>query len=124
MLRLLCVLRFSVFLLWVGSRSQHRKIHPAFPGGLDRDLVACIRVTHDSGPRIGGEHSCQAAISHLRTIGDCDHAGMDRVSDPDAATMMEGDPTRATRGIEHGVKQRPIRDRVAPVPHGLGFPVG
>ena len=67
--------------------------------------------------------SSRSAASALPSASD-DHAGVDRVADPDAAAVMDADPRRARRRIEERVEDRPVGDRVGAVPHRLGLAVG
>ncbi len=76
------------------------------------------------GSRIGGEHALQPPAARLGAIGHHHHPGMLRVADADAAAVMNGNPGRARRRIEHRVEQRPIGDGVRPVAHGFGFAIG
>ena len=57
-------------------------------GGVDRLLVASVRVPHHTGARIGREHALEAPIGVGRIVGDDDHARVDRVADPDATTVV------------------------------------
>src|SRR5437667_288895 len=43
--------------------------------------------------------------------------------DPTVAAMVDRSPTRAGRGIEHGVQKRPVGNRVAAVAHRLSLAV-
>ena len=52
-----------------------------------------------------------------------DHAGVDRVADPDAAAVMHAHPRRTRCDIEQGVQDRPVGDRIGAVAHRLGLAV-
>ena len=56
-------------------------------------------------------------------VGDGNLAGVDGPADADAAAVVDGDPGGAGGGVEQGVEQRPVGNRVRPVGHGLGLPV-
>ena len=58
------------------------------------------------------------------SVGDDDHARVDRVPDADPAAVVERDPGRAGRRVEQRVQDRPVRDRVRAVAHALGLAVG
>src|SRR5207249_253605 len=48
-----------------------------------------------------------------RSVGDDDHARVDRVADADATAVMHRDPARTCRGVHERVEDRPVRDRIA-----------
>ena len=52
------------------------------------------------------------------------HAGVLRIAHADAAAVVERHPSRARRGVEQRVEQRPVADGVAAVLHALGLAVG
>ena len=57
-------------------------------------------------------------------VGDNDHAGVNRVANPDPSTVVHGDPRRAASGVEQGVQDWPVGDRVRAVAHAFGLAVG
>ena len=66
----------------------------------------------------------QPAVGLARAVGDDHHAGVQRVADADAAAVVHRHPGRAGRGVQQGVQQRPVGDRVAAVAHAFGLAVG
>ncbi len=59
---------------------------------MNRSLVPRIRVTHYSGPRIGGENALQTFGRSWCAIGDDDHSAVQRVADSDSAAVMKRNP--------------------------------
>jgi hypothetical protein len=91
--------------------------------GLDRLVVARVEVAEDARAGIGRQHALEP-LGHLgRTVGHNDHARVDRVSDPDAAAMVDADPGRAGGHVQQGVQDRPVGDRVGAVLHGFRLAV-
>ncbi len=66
--------------------------------------------------------SSRSAAS-VGAVGDDDHAGVDRVADPDAAAVVDADPGRARGDVQQRVQDRPVGDRVGAVAHRLGLAV-
>src|SRR5688572_32495463 len=81
-------------------------------------------MTHHPGAGVRRKYALEPTTARLGTIGDDDHAGVNRVSYPVAAAMVERDPAGAACRVEHGVEERPVRDRVRSVLHRLGLAVG
>ena len=92
--------------------------------GVERLVVAGVGMAHDAGARIGGEHPLEPLRRIRAAVGEHDHAGMDRVADPDAAAVVDADPGRARRRVQERVQDRPVGDRVGAVAHRLGLAVG
>src|SRR5262249_19713518 len=63
----------------------HRHFHVFFLGELSRIFIACVSMPNDAHPWIGGQHALDPLRHHLRSIGDCDLPGMQRVADADSA---------------------------------------
>jgi hypothetical protein len=57
-------------------------------------------------------------------VGDAHLAGVQRAADADAATVVDRHPGGAGGGVDQGVEQRPVGDRVGAVEHRLGLAVG
>src|SRR5688572_31079142 len=52
-------------------------------------LFRSVGVPHDARAGIGCEHPLEPFRRVVGPVGDYDHAGMDRVSDPDAAAVVD-----------------------------------
>jgi hypothetical protein len=65
-------------------------------------------VAHDAGARVGREHSLESLCRVGAAVGEHDHAGVDRVADPDAAAVVDADPGRARRRVQERVQDRPV----------------
>ena len=85
--------------------------------------VAGVEVAHDAHAGVGREHALEALRRLVGAVGDDDHAGVDRVADPDAAAVVDADPGRARRHVDERVQDRPVGDRVGAVAHRLGLAV-
>ena len=85
--------------------------------------VAGVGVTHDARARVGGQHPLEPFGCVGRAVGDDDHAGVDRVADPDPAAVVDADPGRARGDVQQGVQDRPVGDRVGAVGHRLRLAV-
>ena len=105
------------------SRGPHRDADAALVGDLERALVAGIGVADDAHAGIGGQDALQARGGLGRSVGDDHHAGVERVADADAAAVVEADPGGAGGGVDEGVEDRPVGDRVRAVAHRLGLAV-
>src|SRR5690606_20555284 len=105
------------------SASQHRQLQAPVLRAFDRDVVARIRMAHDTGAGIVPQHAGDAGVGFPAAVADDDEAGVLRIAHAYAAAVVEADPGRAARGIEQGVQQRPVADRIAAVAHGFGFAV-
>ena len=91
--------------------------------GVERLVVAGVGVAHDARAGIGREHALEPLRRVVGAVGDDDHAGVDRVADPDAAAVVDADPGRARRRVQERVQDRPVGDRVGAVAHRLGLAV-
>src|ERR1700694_4157508 len=107
-----CALRQSlsgsgmrVFTVQPGYRSagQEGQVEVLRAGTLDRALVAGVRVPHDAAGRIVPQHALDAARGGGRAVAHDDHGGVLRVTDADAAAVMDRHPGRAAGGVEQGV---------------------
>ena len=49
---------------------------------------------------------------------------MGRISDPDPAAVVDRHEVRSRRGVQERVQERPVRDRIRPVPHALRLAIG
>src|SRR5207237_7095451 len=79
-----------------------RKWNPNFVGGgkVDRARITGISVTEDAYAGVAGEDALEAPTRIVGAIGDDDHAGVLRVTDADAAAVVDGNPGGA-RGSVH-----------------------
>ena len=93
-------------------------------GRLDRFLVAGVEVAENACRRVGCQNALQALGHLVGAVGDDDHAGVDRVADPDAAAVMDAHPRRTRSRVQQRVEDRPVGDRVGTVAHRLGLTVG
>src|SRR5947209_4624956 len=95
--------------------SDAREIEIMFARERDRVRVSRVRVPHHAGTRIRREDAPELLTSEVGPVRDGDHAGVDRVPDPDAAAVMHGYPRRAGGGVHERVQDRPVGDGVAAV---------
>ena len=78
-------------------------------------------MPHDANAWVIGEDALQP-LAHLgRTVGDNDLAGVKRVADANAATVMKGHPARAAGHVQQGVEDGPVAHGIAAVEHGFRF---
>ena len=96
---------------------------PCSRAHVDRQLVAGIGMAHDARRGIVGQDALQPARRRLGAVGDDDHAGVLRITDPDAAAIVDRNPGRTGGAVEKGVQQRPVGNRVRAVAHRLGLAV-
>ena len=94
------------------------------PGGLDRLLIPGIGVAHHTHAGIGGQHALQAAGCLRRAVCHDHLPGMLAVANAHPASVVEGYPGCAAHGVDQGVQDGPIADRIAAILHPLGLPVG
>src|SRR5207247_399762 len=94
------------------SRRDPGQVEAVAPGPGDRLRVASVGVAHDAGARVGRQHALEPPRRVGAAVGDDDHAGVDRITDADAAAVVDGDPRRAGRRVHEGVEDRPVGDRV------------
>ena len=80
----------------LAAQSHRRNINSTFFRRLDRNLVPHIRVAHGAGALISCQYALQAFGGGVRTIGDDDHSGVERIADADADAdaVMKRDPSR------------------------------
>ncbi len=69
--------------------------------------------------RVVGQHPLQLLRGQLAAVGHADLAGVDRAADADAAAVVDAHPGRARGGIDQGVQQRPVGNRVRAIQHRL-----
>ena len=104
-------------------RPGPREVEPALARDVERLLVAGVGVPHDARAGVGREDALELRRGRVGPVGDDDHAGVDRVADPDAAAVVDADPGRARGDVHEGVQDRPVGDRVGAVAHRLGLAV-
>ncbi len=92
-------------------------------GRGDRLGIARVDVPDDSHPGIGRQDTLEPRRHLVGAVGDDDHAGVDRVADPDAAAVVDADPGRAGGHVDERVQDRPVGDRVGAVAHRLRLAV-
>ena len=80
-------------------------------------------MAHHAGRRIVGEYALEPPRRIIAAVADDHHSGVLRIAHPDAAAVMQADPCRAARGVQEGVEQRPIGDRIAAVEHRFRFAI-
>ena len=105
------------------SPSSHREPDAALPGHLERPLVAGVGVAQDARARVGRQDALQLVRREVGAVRHDDHAGMLGVADPDAAAVVDAHPGRPGGGVDQGVEERPVRDRIRPVAHRLRLAV-
>src|SRR5262245_27076843 len=108
--------------MWYGLKralSIHRQLDAGPLRGRARIVISGVRVPRDADTGVVGEHALEADPHLRRSVGDDDLARVQRVADADAAAVMERDPRRAARAVEHRVEDRPVRDRIGAVLHLL-----
>src|SRR5687768_7077546 len=103
---------------------EHWQIETLLLRAGNRLLITRIRMAHDAGGGVVPEDALEATCRLVGAVGDDDHAGVLRIAHADPAAVMERNPGRAAGGVEQSVEQGPVADRVAAVPHRLGFAVG
>ena len=80
-------------------------------------------MADDAHAGVVGEEARELFRGEVGAVGDGDLAGVDGAADPDAAAVVQGNPGGAGGGVEQGIEQRPVGDRVGAVGHGLGLAV-
>src|ERR1035437_10028002 len=98
---------------------QHGDLDPGPARGLDRRLVARVRVPRDADAGIVREHAPESPPHLRRAARDDALPRVQRVPDADAAAMVKAHPAGATRDVEERVQDRPVGDRVAAVAQAL-----
>ena len=81
-------------------------------------------MPHHAGAGVRRQNAAESPLGSVRPIGDDHHARVDRVTDPDPAAVVDRHPRRAAGGVDQGVQDRPVGDRVRAVAHAFRFPVG
>src|SRR5438105_357705 len=76
-----------------------------------------------ANPRIARHDALRTPPRFVSSVDDGHLSRVLRVADPHAAAIVDRNPTRAGRGIEHGVQKRPVGNRVAAVAHRLSLAV-
>ena len=76
------------------SKLLHRNLHIILLSKFDSSLVAGIRVSDNSHPRIGGQYSLDTFCGFRSAVGDYYLAGVEAVADADAAAVVERHPGR------------------------------
>ena len=108
---------------FIGCLLQHRHLDTVSFRRFNGDLIPRVGVSDDAHAWVRCQDSFQSPSRFWRPV--C-HDNLSRVlgvSHAHAPTMMEGDPRRATNRIDHGIEDRPIRDRVRAVFHCFGLAV-
>src|SRR6478752_6618574 len=106
------------------SALLHRDADTAVGGHLIGPLVAGVDVPDDAHAGVVGQHPGQLLGGQRGAVGQRHLAGVQGATDADPAAVVDGHPGRAGRGVDQRVEQRPVGDRVGPVEHRLGLPVG
>ncbi len=81
-------------------------------GAVDSDIVAGVGVTHDPGSRVIVQHAGDALGGLIGAVADDHHAGVLGEAHADAAAVVQGNPGGAAGGVQQGVQQRPVGDRI------------
>src|ERR1051326_1534284 len=103
---------------------MHRDLYALLFGEAGSFVVAGVGVAGDADSGIAGEHALDAAGHHLASIRNSDLAGVLRVADADAAAVVDTDPAGAACGVEQGVEQGPISNRIGTIFHGFSLAEG
>ena len=69
-------------------------------------------MSNDSHPGVGKEDPLKTAVGLLRSVGNDDLTGMQRVAHADTATVMEAHPAGTIYRIDHRIQNRPVSDGV------------
>src|SRR5215207_2109919 len=107
-----------------GLASPHWKVNPVPPRGLEGRLVPRVGVAGDAEPRVVGQYALQPQAHLGSAVGDDYLPRVQRIADPDAPAVVEGDPRRSAGHVQQRVEDRPVGDRVAPVEHSLSLAEG
>src|SRR5258707_835371 len=94
-----------------------------FPGRIEGDIIACIRMSDNTHTGVITQDPRKTGRRLRGAIGDDDHTRMDTVSHAYSTPMVETYPAGTASGIDKGIKQGPVRDRIAAILHGFRFPV-
>src|SRR5713226_5263877 len=106
------------------SRSLHWNVDAAFMSDFDRALVPGIGMPHHTGAGIVGEHALELARRVGGAIRDDHHPRMYGPTDAYSAAVVHTHPRSPARRVEKRIENRPVRDRVRTITHGLGLAVG
>src|SRR5207244_13640227 len=79
----------SVFACSIARLRLHRDVDLAFGGEIDRSRVAGVGVTEHAHSGIAGKNALESALGIFGAVGDDDHAGVLRVTDADAAAVVD-----------------------------------
>ena len=89
--------------------------------GFDRFLVSRIGVTRHARSWIIGKDTLQSDTHLRRSVGDNYLPGVERISDPYTTTVVERNPRRAARYVQHRVEKRPVGHCIASIAHPFSF---
>src|SRR5258708_26469324 len=98
-------------------------LHPALMSDFKSGWVTGIGVSKHSHPRIRGQHAGDSARGVDRSVGDDHLSSVEGVTHAHAASMMKGNPGGAIHGVDQGIENGPIGDRVGTIHHRLRFPI-
>src|SRR5437867_10448359 len=85
-------------------------LYPRFPGKVPCLFISSVGMADNSDAWIVGKHSVQPVRHLVCAVGDDDLAGMQRIADSCAASMVERDPACARSCIEQGAQYGPVGD--------------
>ena len=80
-------------------------------------------MTHHAGGRVVVQDAGDTRRRFIGTIADDNHPGVLREAHAYPAAVVQRHPGRAAGGIEQGVEQRPVGDRIRTIAHRFGFAV-
>src|SRR6266571_9046095 len=89
----------------------------------NRILVTRVGVAHDAHPRVRRQDAHDPPLRVLGAVAHEQGAGVRRVSDSHAASVVNGNQIRAGRRVQQRVEQGPVRDRIGAIPHPLRLAV-
>src|SRR3989454_4273260 len=90
----------------------------------DGVLVARVRMSDHTHPRVRRQDAPDPAFRVLGAVAHDQGARVRRIPDADAATVVDGDQVRASRGVQERVEQGPVGDRIRAVAHPFRLAVG
>src|SRR6202035_1642475 len=93
-------------------RRLHRHFHGGFLGKFFCFAVSRVGVPNDSHARVSRQHALDAFGHLIGSVSNCDLAGVKRIADADPTAVMDRDPGRASGGVQQGIEQGPVGDRV------------
>src|SRR5712692_6650349 len=97
------------------SPGDSRNLDPALMSDLKRARVTGIRVSKHSHPRIRGQHAGDPARGVDRPIGDDHLSSVEGVTHSHTPSMVKGNPGGAIHGVDQGVENGPIGDRIGTI---------